>query len=161
VKKLRIYLDTSVVSHLDAPDVPEKEADTKRLWENIKAGKYEVVLSNVVFDEVNDCGEPKRSYLREKIAEIAYEFVDVDPRGIEIASCFVDLGILKLKSFDDCQHIAAAIISGSDVIVSWNFKHIVNHKTVMGVKAVTALKGYNDLLIYTPSILIGGEHNDS
>jgi hypothetical protein len=31
VKKLRIYLDTSVISHLDAPDVPDKEADTQRL----------------------------------------------------------------------------------------------------------------------------------
>jgi hypothetical protein len=71
------------------------------------------------------------------------------------------LGVLKQKSFNDCQHIAAAIIGGCDAIVSWNFKHIVNHKTMMGVKAVTALEGYDDLLIYTPSIIIGGEHNDS
>jgi hypothetical protein len=41
--------------------------------------------------------------------------------------------------------------------VSWNFKHIVNHKIIMGVKAVTALEGYDDLLIYTPSMLTGGE----
>jgi predicted nucleic acid-binding protein len=161
VKKLRVYLDTSVISHLDAPDVPEREADTKRLWEDIKAGKYEAVLSNVVFDEVNDCDEPKRSFMREEIAEIEHTLVDVGVRGVEVASRFVDLGILRQKSFDDCQHIAAAIISGCDAIVSWNFKHIVNHKTMMGVKAVTALEGYDDLLIYTPSILIGGEHNDS
>jgi predicted nucleic acid-binding protein len=38
VKKLRFYLDTSVISHLDAPDVPDREADTRRLWEDIKAG---------------------------------------------------------------------------------------------------------------------------
>jgi hypothetical protein len=64
-------------------------------------------------------------------------------------------------SFDDCQHIANAIISGCDIIVSWNFKHIVNHKTMMGVKAITALEGYDDLLIYDPSILIGGEEDDT
>jgi hypothetical protein len=85
--------------------------------------------------------------------------MSIDAHGVEIASRFIDLGILRQKSFNDCQHIAAAIISGCDVIVSWNFKHIVNHKTMMGVKAVTALEGYDDLLIYTPSILIGGEHN--
>ena len=76
---------------------------------------------------------------------------------IEIASRFVDLGILRQKSFDDCQHISAAIISGCDVIVSWNFKHIVNLKTMNGVKAVTALEGFDDLLIFDPSTLAGGE----
>jgi predicted nucleic acid-binding protein len=161
MKKLRIYLDTSIISHLDAPDAPDKEADTKRLWEDIKAGKYEVVLSNVVFDEVNDCDEPKKSFMRGKIAEIEHTLVNVDAHGVEVASRFVDLGILRQKSFDDCQHIAAAIVSGCDAIVSWNFKHIVNRKTMMGVKAVTALEGYDDLLIYTPSIIIGGEQNDS
>jgi predicted nucleic acid-binding protein len=161
MKKLRIYLDTSVISHLDAPDVPDKEADTKRLWEDIKAGKYEIVLSNVVFDEVSNCEEPKRSFMREEIARTDHTLVNIDARGVKVASRFVNLGILKQKSFDDCQHIAAAIISGCDAIVSWNFKHIVNHKTMMGVKAVTALEGYDDLLIYTPSILIGGEANDS
>jgi predicted nucleic acid-binding protein len=160
MKRLKIYLDTSVISHLDAPDVPDKEADTKRLWEEIKAWKYEVVLSNVVFDEVNNCEEPKKSFLRERIAEIEHTFINIDTHGVEVASRFVDLGILRQKSFDDCQHIAAAIVSGCDAIVSWNFKHIVNHKTMMGVRAVTALEGYNDLLIYTPAILIGGEMND-
>jgi hypothetical protein len=42
-------------------------------------------------------------------------------------------------------------------VVSWNFKHIVNHKTIEGVKAVVALEGYKDVLIYSPLILIGGE----
>jgi hypothetical protein len=92
---------------------------------------------------------------------IAAALLSIDERGIELASCFVDLGILRQKSFDDCQHIAAAIISACDVIVSWNFRHIVNYKTMQGVKAVTALEGYNDLLIYTPSVLIGGEECDS
>ncbi|GHT62749.1 hypothetical protein AGMMS49950_10600 [Endomicrobiia bacterium] len=93
------------------------------------------------------------SYLK----EIKYSLVVIDEKQVAIASRFIDLGILKERSFDDCQHIAAAIISGADVIVSWNFKHIVNHKTISGVKAVTALEGYNNILICTPSILIGGQ----
>ena len=77
-----------------------------------------------------------------------------------IAKRFIDLGILRPKSFDDCQHIAAAIVSECDVIVSWNFQHIVNHKTMMGVKAITALEGFNEVLIYTPSVLAGGDDDD-
>lgn len=60
----------------------------------------------------------------------------------------------KEKSFDDCQHIAAAILAGCDIIISWNFKHIVNVKTVKSVKVITTLEGYKDLLIYPPSVLL-------
>jgi predicted nucleic acid-binding protein len=63
MKKLKIYLDTSVISHLDAPDVPDKMADTLKLWEYIKAGVYDVVISDVVTDELAKCAEPKRSKL--------------------------------------------------------------------------------------------------
>jgi len=47
-----------------------------------------------------------------------------------------------------------------DIILSWNFRHIVNIDVIDGVKAITALKGYHDLLIYTPSFIIGGGTND-
>jgi predicted nucleic acid-binding protein len=161
MKKMRVYLDTSVISHLDQQDAPALMAETHRLWEKIKAGEFDVVISSVDEAEIDDCEELKRNTLKGYLNEIRYTLIKVDARMIEIASRFVDLGVLRQKSFDDCQHIAAAIVSGCDVIVSWNFKHIVNHKTMMGVKAVTALEGYDDLLIYTPSILIGGEHNDS
>jgi predicted nucleic acid-binding protein len=65
MKRLKIYLDTSVISHLDAPDVPDREADTKRLWEEIRKGTFEVFISPVVMEEIERCPEPKRHYLRE------------------------------------------------------------------------------------------------
>jgi predicted nucleic acid-binding protein len=159
MKKLKIYLDSSVVSYLDQQDAPERMAETHRLWEKIKAREFDVVISDVVRTEIDDCEESKRITLLSYLDEIKYSVVEVgaNERALEIAGRFVDLGVLRQKSFDDCQHIAAAIISGCDVIVSWNFKHIVNHKTMMGVKAITALEGYDDLLIYDPSILAGGE----
>jgi len=49
--KVKIYLDTSVISHLRALDSPERMTDTVRLWENLKAGIYEVVISDVTIDE--------------------------------------------------------------------------------------------------------------
>jgi predicted nucleic acid-binding protein len=157
MKKLKIYLDSTVVSYLDQQDAPERMAETHKLWERIKAGEFDVAISSMVEIEINRCEEHKRKILNSYLNEIEYEFVNINVRTVEIASRFVDLNILRQKSFDDCQHIAAAIISGCDIILSWNFKHIVNHKTIMGVKAVTALEGYHDLLIYDPSIFTGGE----
>ena len=135
-------------------------ADTHRLWNQIKDDLYDVVLSDITIAEIDACHEEKRETLYDYLSEVDYTLIEVNVRALEIASRFIDLGILREKSFDDCQHIAAAIISECDVIISWNFKHIVNHKTIMGVKAITALEGYNDILIYTPSILIGGETDD-
>ena len=52
------------------------------------------------------------------------------------------------------------IDAGCDIITSWNFKHIVNVKTVRGVKTITTLEGYKDLLIYPPSVLLEGDDDD-
>jgi predicted nucleic acid-binding protein len=157
MKKLRIYLDTSVISHLDQQDAPERMGETRQLWEEIKAGKFDVVISDVVVAEINRCEESKRNILTAYLKEIDCDVIEIDDRTFEIASHFVDLGFLREKSLDDCRHIAAAITSDCDVIVSWNFKHIVNPKTAHGVKVVTALENHKDVLIFSPSSLIGGE----
>ncbi len=160
MKRLKIYLDTSVISHLDQQDTPEKQADTRRLWERVKAGTFDVVLSNVDFDELSKCAPQKRATLAGYLTQIQFDRVDVNADMLRIADRMVDLGILKKKSYEDCQHIAAAVASGCDAIVSWNFKHIVNYNTMQGVKAITALEGRNDLLIFTPSVLLGDEDDD-
>ena len=157
MKKLKLYLDTSVVSHLDQQDAPDKMVETHRLWEKIKAGEFDVFLSDVTIAEINDCTEQKRANLLRYLNQIEYTQIDTTDRTTAIAQRFVDLGVLRSKSFDDCQHISAAIVGECDIIVSWNFRHIVNHKTIMGVKAITALEGFRDVLIYTPSVLAGGD----
>ena len=118
-KKLKIYLDTSVVSYLLQDDVPEKMEITNRLWELFEEGKYELYLSNVTMKEISKCPEP--------------------------------------KSYDDCQHIAAAVECECDCIVSWIFKHIVNIRTIRGVRAITNLKGYKPIEILNPSVLLESE----
>ena len=63
MKKLRLYFDTSVISHLDQKDAPEKMADTHRLWDMVKVGEFDVVLSSVGFDELLDCTPEKQATL--------------------------------------------------------------------------------------------------
>jgi predicted nucleic acid-binding protein len=151
-----MYLDTSVISHLDAPDVPEKMRDTRKFWEALKTGVGEVVVSDVVFDELNRCAEPKRTVLAAYMDQIRYTHVHDSPDALQLAERFIDFGILREKSRDDCRHIALAILSGCDIIVSWNFKHIVNPHTMKGVKVITTAEGYKDLLICTPTMLVEG-----
>lgn len=160
MKKLKIYLDTSVISYLLAEDTPEKMADTHKLWEQIKAGEYNVALSTVTLDELNRCPEPKRQQLIRFIDQINFEMQTITDDSLTLAEKFIDFGILRKKSMDDCQHLAAAILSGSDVVVSWNFKHIVNAKTIKGMRIITTAEGYKDVIICSPTMLIEGEEND-
>ncbi|MDR2506316.1 MAG: PIN domain-containing protein [Oscillospiraceae bacterium] len=157
----RVYLDTSVPSHLLAPDTPEKERDTRALWDDFRSGKFQAVLSDVTIAELGQCVEPKRSFVFEKLGQIHYEIVKVDDATQKIAQKFIDFGILTEKSLYDCIHIASAITSKCDTIVSWNFRHIVKHKTIQGAKAVTALSGYPEILIYAPSSLLEDNEYDT
>lgn len=159
MRKQRIYLDTSVISHLDAPDTPEKMAHTLQLWEQIQAGEYDVVLSQVDFDELERCTNEKLVILTDFLRLIKYSRVESDSATVELASKFIDFGILKAKSFDDCRHIAAALLSGCDIIVSWNFKHIVNTDTIIGTRKIVAAGGYKDIIICTPSMLTKGGYD--
>lgn len=57
----------------------------------------------------------------------------------------------------DCQHIAAAVVTECNCIISWNFKHIVNIKTIHGVRAITNLTGYKTIDILSPTVLLESE----
>jgi len=131
--------------------------DTLALWEEIKQGKYEVFISGVVIDEIMKNKEPKQNILLDYLADIGYVLLEVDETVDILANTFIKHGILKEKSIDDCYHIAFAMRYGCDAIISWNFKHIYNIKTIRGVKIVSGITGYPEIAIYSPTILIEGE----
>ncbi len=73
--------------------------------------------------------------------QINFKTLDITDDALRVAEKLIDIGILSRKSFDDCQHIAAAVVNQCDCIVSWNFKHIVNVKTIRGVRAIIRIQG--------------------
>lgn len=160
MRKIKLYLDTSVVSHLRANDTPEKMRDTLRLWDDIKLGKYDVYISDVTLGEIMDCGQPKQDIMLTYLQQISYKVASLSEESAKIAAKIVELGILKGKNRDDCRHIGAAIASSCDYIVSWNFKHMVNIKTVRGVRAITNLFDYPSIDIIQPSMLVQGDDTD-
>ena len=77
-RKLKIYLDTSVISYLFAEEAPEKMDETKKLWRDIVSNKYDVYLSDTTLREVMNCAEPKRSAMVEKLKEIDYTHLETN-----------------------------------------------------------------------------------
>jgi predicted nucleic acid-binding protein len=160
VKKLKVYLDTSVISHLDQRDAPEKMSDTLKFWERAKTGEFDIFISPVDMEELDKCSQEKLACLRNYLSEIKLTLLTKNAESEELAKLYVDSNVLSEKHIDDCRHIAYACVANCDVIVSWNFKHIVNHKTISGVKGVNAVAGYKEMAIYIPTILISMEEHD-
>jgi predicted nucleic acid-binding protein len=154
VKKLRVYLDTSVISHLDQQDAPERMADTVLIWEDFKSGVYDTVISDLALIEVNRCAEPKRSFLRQRVAEIGYEEVVRNEETRRLSTLYFERGGLPPKSKEDALHIAIATVYRCDIILSWNFRHIVNLRAITAVEAVNIQEGYSVLRIMPPTMLL-------
>jgi hypothetical protein len=75
-------------------DVPEKMADTLKLWDMFRAGKYDVYLSQVTIDEVRKCPESKRSVMYDYLSDINYTKLDINAETLELAQRIIDIGIL-------------------------------------------------------------------
>jgi predicted nucleic acid-binding protein len=154
LKKLRLYLDTSTISHLFADDTPDKMEDTNKLWCDFVDGKFDLFISEVVVREIEYCSEPKRGQMLERMRQIDFQVLPETKEIEELASEYIKGGVLKEKSLDDCFHIAYAVVNNCDAIVSWNFKHLVNFKTIDKVKIVNAMNRYKEIGIISPTMLL-------
>lgn len=161
MRKTKIYLDTSVVSYLQQEDSPEKTEITNRFWNSLKTrDNIEIFMSDVTFAELNKCHEPKQSFLKERLKELDFMLLEKGAESEQLAKQIIDLGILSEKSHDDCYHIAIAVLEGCNYIVSWNFKHLVNIKTINGVRAITNLCGYSSIDIVSPEMMFQEAENE-
>ena len=130
-------------------------ATTNQFWEELKTrNDLDIYISAVTIAEISACYEPKRSFMQSKLKEINFSVLKKDEEAENLAQQIIDLGILTEKSHDDCLHIAIAVLEACNYIISWNFKHLVNVKTINGVRAITNLKGFSQIDIITPEMLI-------
>lgn len=83
--------------------------DTQEVWQLFKDNKYEVFLSDIVAYEISKCSSVKMQVLQDYMRQIEYHVIETGDDVVELAEKFIDFGVLKRKSYDDCRHIAAAI----------------------------------------------------
>ena len=154
MRKLKVYLDTTIISYLFADDTPSQRDDTLLLWEHLKKGKCDIYLSVNTLGEILDCDEPKRSKMLAKLKEIEYTTIDNNDEIKALSNAYIKNDVLKQKSIVDSLHVACAVISNCDMLLSWNFRHLANPKTEDGVKYVNSMNNYIGIRIIPPSMLI-------
>ena len=157
MNKIKLYLDTSVVSALDDPEKLERMLETQKLWDEIKSGKYEIFISDVVFEEIKKCSQHKQDILYSLLEEIEYTNIESNDKIKGIADEVIKMDILKEKHRNDCLHIGSALYGYIDCIVSWNFRHLVNIKTIKGVRIIAGILNYKSMDIMSPTMVTNKE----
>jgi len=144
MKILKVYLENSVVGgYFD----DEFKIPTKKLFEEFRKGYFKPVISTHVTNELED-GAPQ--YIIDNLTSLDYDDYDVTEEMIELADKYIENKIVSKKYYADALHIAIATVLGVDVLVSWNFKHIVNLNRIKLFNSVNLREGYNILEIRTP-----------
>lgn len=152
---IRIYADTSVFG-----GVYDEEFDSASIafFDQVRDGRRSLVTSDIVRREVTAAPEPVRLLFDEMLAYA--EVAPVSAEALELRQAYLHAGILTPKWLDDALHVALATVSGCDVIVSWNFKHIVHYQKIPLYNAVNALEGYGNILIHSPQEVIAYEDEE-
>jgi predicted nucleic acid-binding protein len=142
-KKISLYLDTSIFGGYYDEIFMQ---DTRLLFEKIKARKYNVLISDIVENELENA--PRN--VKDLLNEINYEIIYTNSECESLADEYIKENVVGKTSRDDCIHIATATINNIDFLVSWNFKHIVNVHRIRGYNSVNTKNGYKQLEIHSP-----------
>jgi len=146
MKTPRIYIDTSVIGGCFDD---EFSIWSNGLMKDFAAGTFLPILSDVLAAEVRDAPEAVRQKY-EALLDGAHELVLVTEEVLELAQAYQRREILTPKFFDDGLHIALASVAEADLLVSWNFKHIVHFDKIRLFSSVNLEQGYKPLQIYSP-----------
>ena len=67
-----------------------------------------------------------------------------------LAENYLVAKVVGKTSIEDCRHISLATVCKADILVSWNFRHIVNVERINGYNSVNLKQGYKAIDIRTP-----------
>ena len=146
----RFYFDTSVFG--GAFD-EEFEEVTLQLFERVKLGQIICVFSDLTETELVNAPENVKEHFK-NLPKVNIERVVVTDEILTLASKYVSEKVVGKTSFDDCVHIATATIYKADILVSWNFKHIVNVYRIRGYNSINIRSNYHSLEIRSPKEII-------
>jgi predicted nucleic acid-binding protein len=147
---MRIYVDTSVIGGFYDKEFEEV---TSQFFKLVDKGKITLVVSELLEAELLRAPVHVRNHL-EKYSLKQIEKVELTEEATRLAEYYIEENVVGKTSKSDCQHIAIATLNKVDVLVSWNFKHIVNLKRIRGYNSVNLKLGYMMIEIRTPKEII-------
>lgn len=152
MKKLRVYIDTSVFGGcFDS----EFRQGSKAFFDALFIGRATPLISDTLVAEMANAPEQVQELL-ERVLEHDCDRLAFSSETQDLCDAYLNGGVLSRKWLDDALHVAHATVARADVIVSWNFKHIVNPVRIRGFNDINALQGYGPVVIMTPEDVAQG-----
>jgi len=127
--------------------------ETKQFFEKVESGDFSLVVSDLLRAELEQAPARVRDYLSRFSGSQIEEVIRTD-EALDLADLYIAGKVVGATSLADCRHIAIATINKVDVLVSWNFKHIVNLKRIRGYNSVNLKNGFAMLEIRTPKEIL-------
>ena len=146
--KLKVYLDTSVFSAFYDQRLPDRLSATREFWlhlVDLEAGTSEISRKEI--EETTDPG--LRANLLELLASVTVIPVSSDMEGA--AMRYVEQGAFTTSMYNDALHVAAAVLTRHDVLVSWNYKHLVNRRRRSLINQINVNAGWPTIEIAAPA----------
>lgn len=112
-------------------------------------GSFLLLLSELTDAEIQDAPDDVIDIYSE-FRKHASGIIEITSEAIELADAYLNHKILTYNFRNDARHIAVASVVGVDLLVSWNFKHIVHFEKIQKFNAVNIELGYKPILIYSP-----------
>jgi hypothetical protein len=146
MKKIAIYVDTSVIGGCFDPEFKEWSL---AILKDFQMGTYKILISELTEAEISDApGDVQTIYL--EFRKYAGKILELEKEAIDLAEAYLKHRILSLNFRNDARHIALATVAGADLLISWNFKHIVHYEKIQRFNAVNIELGYKPVSIYSP-----------
>jgi len=132
-----MYIDTSTINDLYSNDERIKNI-TKDFFRSVKFGYYTLYASETVAMEIKNTPDiEKRKLLLDVIDEYAMQILPITEEIKKLAYYYTESKIIPHKYLPDALHIACSVVHNIPVLVSWNFQHIVKHKTRVDVNRIS------------------------
>ena len=151
----RFYFDTSVFGGLY--DI-EFERETTILFDKVALRQVICVYSNLTESELSKAPQRVQDFFL-SLKDDQKEIIKVTPEGLRLAQTYIEENVVGQTSLDDCIHIATATLGKVDILVSWNFKHIVNVYRIRGYNSINLRLGYSTIDIRSPKEIVGYEND--
>ncbi|MEW5759870.1 MAG: PIN domain-containing protein [Candidatus Thermoplasmatota archaeon] len=156
-KILQLYLDTSVIGAIFDVEDPKRIMLTKKLLNEIKNGKYNGYISNVTVAEIGKSPEELKPRLIKTIKDTSLKIVNEDEECLTLADIYVKERVIPKIYRDDARQIAVAVKNNFDMIVSWNYRHMVNYRVRRLINAINLKVGYKTIEIVSPMEVVEHE----
>ena len=149
--KLKVYLDTSVISALFDERNPERKSLTESFFKEIE--NFETYISDITIAEIEKTPDEEiKNNMKEKITQ--FSVLTISDEIEELAKEIIRRGAINESYSEDAYHIAITILNEMDFLLSWNFRHIVRKKTKDIVRMISTLNNLRQIEIITPPELL-------